>query len=133
VDEGSGRVVHVPPSAPGPTADLKLLKRSRLPGCLPKGVGVIGDKACVGAADVRPGVGCATPRRKPWGKPRPPEDVRYNRAVSRRRIGVEHTIRRLRVFQALTRVNRHGRKKREQRARAVAGLVNRMIEARATT
>jgi hypothetical protein len=133
VDEATGRVVHVPPSVPGPTADLKLLKRSRLLGCLPKGVGVIGDKAYIGAADVRPGVGCATPRRKPRGKPRPPEDVRYNRAVSRRRIGVEHTIRRLRVFQALTRVNRHGRKRHEQRVRAVAGLVNRMIDARATS
>jgi hypothetical protein len=133
VDEESGRVVHVPPSAPGPTADLKLLKRSRLLGCLPAGVGVIGDKAYIGAADLRPGVGCATPRRKPRGKPRPPADRRYNRAVSRRRIVVEHTIRRLRVFQALTQVNRHGRKKHEHRVRAVAGLVNRMIDARPTT
>jgi DDE superfamily endonuclease/Helix-turn-helix of DDE superfamily endonuclease len=133
VDEESGRVVHVPPSVPGPTADLKLLERSRLLGCLPRGVGVLGDKADIGAADLRPGVGCATPRRKPRGKPRPPEDVRYNRAVSRRRIGVEHTIRRLRVFQALTQVNRHGRKKHEQRVRAVAGLVNRMIDTRPTT
>jgi hypothetical protein len=56
--------------------------------------------------------------------------VRYNRAVSRRRIVVEHTIRRLRVFQALTQVNRHGRKRHEVRVRAVAGLVNRMIDAR---
>ena len=133
VDEDTGRVVHVPPSVPGPTADLKLLKRSRLLGCLPKGVGVIGDKAYIGAAGLRPGVGCATPRRKPRGKPRPAEDVRYNRAVSRRRIRVEHTIRRLRVFQALTQVNRHGRTKHEHRVRAVAGLVNRMIDARPTT
>ena len=94
---------------------------------------MIGDKAYIGAADLRPGVECATPRRKPRGKPRPPEDIRYNRAVSRRRIRVEHTIRRLRVFQALTQVNRHGRKKQEVRVRAVAGLVNRMIEARPAT
>jgi hypothetical protein len=132
VDEESGRVVHVPPSAPGPTADLTLLKRSRLLGCLPTGVGLIGDTAYLGAAKVRPGVGCATPRRKPRGKPRPPADRRYNRAVSRRRVTVEHTIRRLRVFQALTQVNRHGRKKHEHRVRAVAGLVNRMIDARPT-
>lgn len=130
IDEDTGRVVHVPPSAPGPTADLTLLKRSRLLGCLPKGVGLIGDKAYIGAADLRPGVVCATPRRKPRGKPHPPESRRYNRAVSRRRIVVEHAIRRLRVFQALTQVNRHGRTKHEQRVRAVAGLVNRMIDAR---
>jgi len=133
VDEETGRVVHVAPSAPGPTADLKLLKRSRLLGCLPKGVGLIGDTAYLGAAKMRPGVACATPRRKPRGKPRPAADRRYNRAISRRRVGVEHTIRRLRVFQALTQVNRHGRVKHEHRVRAAAGLVNRMIDARPTT
>ena len=133
VDEETGRVVRVPPSVPGPTADRNLLKRSRLLGCLPKGVGLIGDKAYIGATGIRPGVVCATPRRKPRKKPSPPEDRRYNRAVSRRRIGVEHTIRRLRVFQALTQVNRHGRKKHEHRVRAVAGLVNRLIDARPTT
>jgi hypothetical protein len=78
-------------------------------------------------------VTCATPRRKPRNKPHPPENRRYNRAVSRRRIGVEHTIRRLRVFQSLTQVNRHGRVKHEHRVRAVAGLVNRLIDARTTT
>lgn len=133
VDEETGRVVHVPPSVPGPTADLNLLRRSRLLGCLPAGVGVIGDKGYIGAAGIRPGVACVTPRRKPRKKPHPPADRRYNRAVSRRRIGVEHTIRRLRVFQALTQVNRHGRKRHEHRVRAVAGLVNRLIDARPTT
>jgi len=133
VDGQTGRVVHVPPTAPGPTADLNLLKRSRLLGCLPEGVGSIGDEAYIGAGDLRPGVVCATPRRKPREKPRPPEDRRYNRAVSRRRIRVEHTIRRLRVFQALTQVNRHGRKKHEHRVRAVAGPVNRLIDARPKT
>jgi hypothetical protein len=133
VDEETGRVVHVPPSVPGPTADLNVLKRSRLLGCVPAGVGVIGDKAYIGAAGLRPNVVCVTPRRKPRGRPCPPEDRRYNRAVSRRRIGVEHAIRRRRVFQALTQVNRHGRTKHEYRVRAVAGLVNRMIDARPTT
>lgn len=84
------------------------------------GVGLIGDTAYLGAARVRPGVTGATPRRKPRGKPRPPEDRRYNQAVSRRRVKVEPTIRRLRVFQTLTQVNRHGRKKHEQRVRAAS-------------
>jgi DDE superfamily endonuclease/Helix-turn-helix of DDE superfamily endonuclease len=132
VDEGSGRVVHVPPSVPGPTADLKALARSRLLGQLPEGVGLIGDTAYLGAANLRAGVARATPRRKPRGKPRPSADRRYSRAVSRRRVVAEHTIGRLRVFQALAQVNRHGRKEHEQRVRAVAGLVNRMIDARAT-
>ena len=131
VDEETGRVVHVPPSVPGPGSDLTLLKRSGLLGRLPRGVGVIGDTAYLGFRAARPDVPTATPRRKPRGRPRPAADRRYNRAIARRRVTVEHTIRRLRVFQALTQVNRHGRKKHEVRVRAVAGLVNRLLEARA--
>lgn len=130
VDEDSGRVVHVPPSVPGPSSDLTVLKASGLLGRLPKGVGVIGDTAYLGIGTARPDVPSATPRRKPKGKPRPAADRRYNRAIARRRVRVEHTIGRLRVFQALTQVNRHGRAKHEARVRAVAGLVNRLIDAR---
>ena len=70
------------------------------------------------------------PRRKPRGKPRPPEDVRYNRAFSRRRIVVEHGLSRLRRCRAVTDVNRHRRKGHAARVRASAGLVNRMLDHR---
>ncbi len=131
IDEESGRVSHVPPSVPGPSRDLTILKESGLLGRLPKGVGVIGDAAYPGIGTGRPDVPSATPRRKPKGKPRPAADRRYNRASARRRVKVGHTTGRLRVFQALTRVNRHGRKKHEVRVRAVAGSVNRLLDARA--
>ena len=82
VDEESGRFAHVGPSRPGPWADLKVLKRSGLRRALPAGVGVIGDLAYVGVAGWHPrGLG-ATPRRKPPGRDRPPEDRRYNRAFA---------------------------------------------------
>src|SRR5215207_9696211 len=127
-DEESGRVVDVSDSVPGPWADIELLKKSRLLKRLPEGVGGIGDLAYVGIADLHPeGLGAA-PRRKPRGKPRPPEDRRYNRAFSRRRIVVEHTIGRLRRFAAVSHVNRHRRKGHAARVRAVAGLVNRMLD-----
>jgi hypothetical protein len=127
VDEESGRVVDVSDSVPGPWADIKLLKKSRLLRRLPEGVGGIGDLAYVGIADLHPeGLGAA-PRRKPRGQDRPPEDRRYNRAFSRRRIVVEHAIGRLRRFRSLSHVNRHRRKGHAARVRAVAGLVNRML------
>jgi hypothetical protein len=127
VDEDSGRVVDVSDTVPGPWADIKLLKKSRLLRRLPEGVGGIGDLAYVGIADLHPeGLGAA-PRRKPRGQDRPPEDRRYNRAFSRRRIVVEHTIGRLRRFRAVAHVNRHRRKGHAARVRAVAGLVNRML------
>lgn len=127
VDEVSGRFVDVSDSVPGPWADIKLLKRSRLLKRLPTGVGGIGDLAYVGIADLHPAGLGAAPRRKPRGQDRPPEDRLYNRAFSRRRIIVEHAIGRLRRFRAVSHVNRHRRKGHAARVRAVAGLVNRML------
>jgi len=131
VDEHSGRFVDVSDSVPGRWADIKLLKRSRLLKRLPAGVGGIGDLGYTGIQDLHPSGAC--PRRKPRGKPRPPEDVRYNRAFSRRRMVVEHGLARLRRFRAVTDVNRHRRKGHAARVRACAGLVNRMLDYRAAS
>lgn len=128
VEEESGRFVDVSNSVPGRWADIKLLKRSRLMKRLPQGVGGIGDLGYVGIADVHTSGAC--PRRKPRGKPRPPEDVKYNRAFSRRRIVVEHAIGRLRRFRAVAHVNRHRRQGHAMRVRAIVGLVNRMLDHR---
>src|SRR3954454_3272440 len=50
VDEASGRVVDVSDTVPGPWADIKLLKKSRLLKRLPEGIGGIGDSAYTGIA-----------------------------------------------------------------------------------
>jgi len=131
VDE-DGRVVDVAESRPGPWADLKVFRRSGLAGRLARAkVGALGDLAYVGIDGLVSGLRGATPRRKPRGADRPPEDRGYNRAFARRRIKVEHAIGRLRRYQALSQVNRHGRKGHEARVRAVAGLVNRMLDHKA--
>jgi hypothetical protein len=127
VDEETGTIVDVAESVPGPNADIKVLKKSKLLKRLPQGVGGLGDLAYVGIADLHPeGLG-ATGRRKPRGQPRSLADRRYNKAFSRRRIVVEHGIGRLRRYQALTHTDRHFRKGHTARVRAVAGLVNRML------
>lgn len=128
VDEQSGRFVDVSDSVPGSWADIQLLKRSRRMRRLPSGVGDLGDLGYAGIRDVHPAGAC--PRRKPRGMPRPPEDVRYNRAFSRRRIVVEHGIGRLRRFRAAAHVNRHRRQGQAMRVRAIAGLVNRVLDHR---
>ena len=69
----------------------------------------------------------AAPRRKPKGKPRPQEDVVYNQAFSQRRIIVEHTIGRMRRYEAITQMDRHHRQDHTPRVVAIAGLVNRQI------
>jgi hypothetical protein len=128
VDEHSGRFVHVSDSVPGRWADIKLLKRSRVLKRLPAGIGALGDLGYVGIGELHASGAC--PRRKPRGKERPPEDRKYNRAFSRRRIVVEHAIGRLRRFRAVAHVNRHRRQGHAMRVRAIAGLVNRMLDHR---
>jgi hypothetical protein len=130
VDEQTGEICDLSESVVGPTADITLLKESQLLARLPEGVGGIGDLAYVGIAELHPkGLG-ATPRRKPRGKDRPPEDVCFNRAFAKRRIKVEHTIGRMRRYQSLSQTDRHHRRNHTARTCAVAGLVNRQIRSR---
>jgi DDE superfamily endonuclease/Helix-turn-helix of DDE superfamily endonuclease len=127
VDEASGKICHTTEAVPGPTADLKLLKRSKLLSRLARGVGAFADAAYRGMDRILRRVRTAVPRRKPRGKERPPEDRRFNRALSRRRIVVEHGIGKLRRYQAVTAVDRHHRRGAGARVRAIAGLVNLVI------
>ena len=130
VDDEQGLFVDIPDSVPGPTSDIKLLEQSELLPRLPSGVGGLGDKAYVGGDKLVPGVVVATPRRKPRGQPRPPEDVVYNTAFARRRIIVEHRIGRLRRYESLAQTDRHHRQAHTSRSRAAAGLVNRQLRRR---
>lgn len=130
VDEDSGQIVDVAASTYGPTADLTLLKQSNLLDRLPPGVGAIADLAYIGMEALHPTGLAATPRRKPRGQPRPVEDIAFNTAFSRRRIKVEHTIGRVRRYEALSQTDRHHRTRHTERVVAVAGLVNRQIRHR---
>ncbi|MDY3562378.1 transposase family protein [Gemmata sp. JC673] len=129
VDEASGRIVHVSESVPGRWADIKRLDRSGLLNRLPGGVGACGSGA---HRDSGPApAGCA-PGANTVGRTAP-ADRKYNRAFRRHRIGIEHAIGRLRRFRSLSHVNRHRRHGHGHglRVRAVAGLVNRMLDHRA--
>ena len=127
-DEITGQIVDVPESVPGPTADITLVEQSGVLGRLPENVGAAGDLAYMGLDKLHPHGQGVTPRRKPRGQERPAADIEYNRAFGRRRVWVEHTIGRLRQYQALSQMDRHHRKHHTARVRAVAGLVNRQLE-----
>lgn len=127
IDEENGLFVDVSASVAGPTADIDLLKQSGLLKRLPTGIGAIGDLAYVGIDKLHPEGNAASPRRKPRGKDRPPEDMLFNKAFSRRRIKVEHSIGLARRFEALSQMDRHHRKNHTTRVVAVCGLVNRRL------
>jgi hypothetical protein len=124
VDSDTGRIVEVSDSVPGPTADIKLLQASGLLERLPEQVGVGGDLAYLKLAKLRQQG--FSPRRKPRGKDRPPEDIVYNRAFAQFRIVVEQTIGQVRRFQSVTATDRNHRRQHSARVAAVAGLVNRL-------
>lgn len=127
INEETGAICDVAESVTGPTADIKLLEESGLLSRLPTGVGAGGDLAYVGIATLHPqGLG-VTPRRKPRGQERPPDDIAFNRAFARRRIVVEHTIGRIRRYESLTQTDRDHRNHHTARVRAVSGLVNRQL------
>jgi len=127
VEEESGRIVDVGESVPGPTADITVLKASGLHERLPPGTGLMGDSAYQGLDKLYPEG--YSPRKKPKGQPRPDEDSAYNREIARRRIKAEHSIGRLRRFEALTARDRQHRTGHTGRVRAVVGLVNRQLVA----
>ncbi len=80
VNEETGEICDVADSVLEPTADLTVLKESGLLSRLPDAVGAIGDLAYIGIAEAHPQHLGASPRRKPRGKDRPPEDVCFNAA-----------------------------------------------------
>jgi len=129
IDVETGEIVDVSESKPGPQADIKVLEESGLMNKLATGVGVIGDLAYIGITDLHPEGNAATPRRKPRGKERPPEDIAFNREFARRRVVAEHSIGRMRRYQALTQMDRNHCKNHASRTCAVAGLANRQIRA----
>ncbi len=103
VERGNGNVCEVTAGVPGPVSDPTLLRQSGALERVPEEAPLMGDQAYRAAGRV------VTPRRKPRGQDRPPEDRAFNRAFARARIVVEHTIRDLRTFQALTQTDRHRR------------------------
>lgn len=125
VEEVTGRIVDVADSVPGPTADIAVLKGSALPARLPPGTGLLGDSAYQGLAALHPEG--YSPRKKPKGQARPDEARAYNREIARRRVKAEHSIGRLRRFEALTARDRHHRAEHTRRVCAVVGLVNRQL------
>lgn len=130
IDGQTGKIVDIPASVCGPTSDLTVLRASGLLDRLDPDVGALGDLAYVGMVPLHPTGRGFTPRRKPREKPRPPEDIAYNTAFAAVRITVEHTIGRLRRYQALSQLDRHHRQGHTARVRAVAGLVNRQLDHR---
>jgi hypothetical protein len=127
VCEATGAVVDLCGDAVGPFSDVTLLAASGLARRLHPDLELIGDGGFVGMAESRAGGRAVIPRRNHPRRPLSEADRAWNRGLSRRRVRVEHGIRRLRVYQCLAQRGRHHRRGHERRVAAVAGLVNRRL------
>ena len=122
VDAYTGEVLDVAKSMRGGRQDKGYFNDSGTPDRLPEDTAFMGDLGYPGLDKDLPLA--AIPRKKPRGKPRPDEDIVYNKIFSQKRIIVENTIALLRRYLALLVRDRHHRTWHTERVLAVVGLVN---------
>ena len=122
VDAYTGEVLDVAPSESGRGQDKGCFNRSGTPERLPDDTAYMADLGYPGLEKDLPNA--AIPRKKPREKPRPAEDKEYNTNFASKRVVVEHTIGRIRSYQALASRDRHHRCLHTERVVAVSGLVN---------
>lgn len=106
--------------APGRMHDCTLFKWSGV--ALREATGCLGDSGYQGLWKLH--ANSCTPRKASKHHPLTPDDRVYNRALARQRIGVEHIIRRLKVFRLLSERYRNRRKRFGLRFNLIAALYN---------
>jgi IS5 family transposase len=107
----------------GATHDLRLFRESNVK--LHSDTELIADAAYQGIQ--RAHEYARTPHKATKKHPLTPAQKRENRALSKRRLPVEHTIRCLKIFRCLSSVYRHRRRRFLLRLSLLAGLYNAML------
>lgn len=114
-----GKVRSVTKSNPGKKHDKKLFDESKI--ILPENSDLTGDLGYLGAN------GIILPNKKPKGKELTKEEKKYNKELSRRRITVEHTFGKMKIYQILSQKFRNPRHKHSLIFKNIAGLHNLMF------
>ena len=119
-----GMILHQSASVPAPMSDSMLLRRSRLAGNLPPGIRLFGDSAYEGMGKVYTELEVVTPQKKPKGGALTDEQRELNRQISKVRIAVENSIRRVKTFKISRDYFRNPVSSHGQLLGVVSGLVN---------
>jgi transposase len=112
------RIKAVSRSYPGKVHDKRMYERCRM--VPPPGIPGVGDSGYQGS-------GLITPRKRPRGGALTPSQKAANRALSKRRIVVEHGIGKMKIWKAAAERFRNDRKRRTVMIKNIAGLHNRMF------
>ena len=133
-----GLIVHKSASVEGSRHDFALFKQDNaaFPAYLPHGADApqgsggrtrtieLGDSAYAGMQKQYPDRDVRTSIKRKPGRELTPEEKKYNRALSRIRIRVEHAIRRIKTFRVMGDRYRNPRRKYDLINDIVCGLVN---------
>lgn len=125
-----GLIVEISKSIPGRSHDYKLFKDSRLPQKIPKGTKLYLDSGYQGVNKDYPDLDAVIPfkRNRKHKKLTRSEKIR-NTKQRKIRVAVEHTLSRLKKYQALAQIYRHSLQNYGQTFRFIANIANfRMLQ-----
>ena len=117
-----GLILDRSASVAGRVHDYALFKEATP--AVPAGVEVLADSGYQGIAADFPGLRSRIPRKKPKGRELSRADKRFNHALARERVIVEHAIRRAKTFRIWGDTFRNRLEHHDGMASLVAGLVN---------
>lgn len=133
VTNEEGRIRMVAPSVPGACHDLRATVESGIVAQIPEEVPIIGDTGFDGLQNYYPERNIATPHKARRNHPLLPDQKLANRELNRMRIVIEHTLSRIKRFEALSAVFRHPLSLYDTVFMGVVGIVNYQIDRRLRT
>jgi len=119
VVDRKGKIRSVTKSNPGKKHDKKLFDETKP--IIPENADMIGDLGYHGAEQL------TLPNKKPKGKELTKEEKQFNKELSRRRITVEHSFGKMKIYQILTQRFRNPLSKHSLIFKNIAGLHNLMF------
>jgi len=119
VVDSQGKILSVSKSSPGSTHDKKLYEKTSI--YTDKESKPIGDLGYLGVSKIE------IPIKKPKGKDLTKEQKQFNKRLSKRRIIVEHTIGKMKIFQILSQRFRNPLSKHSLIFKNVSGIHNLMF------
>lgn len=119
VINGKGKILSVTKSTPGKKHDKKLFDETKLN--RPKEIDLTGDLGYYGANQM------ILPHKKPKGKELTKQQKQYNTELSRKRIRVEHSFGKMKIYQILSQRFRNPLSKHTIIFKNIAGLHNLMF------
>jgi hypothetical protein len=118
-----GEIIDVDGDNPGSLHDKKIFDESKIISIIPRDIDIMGDSGYQGIKDDFPRAKIPI-KKKCGGQSLNKIQKRHNRKISRERVIVEHTIRKMKVFKILSEKYRGKRNKHGDIVRTISYFIN---------